>query len=101
MGHLVHGRGAGIHPAHVIELRAKRKPMLSLRLSRVLALRLAERAFLALLIQEPPRSAREAEATVRCCDAHHSIRLYAPARSHRRWRKCRLWVCASVAASTS
>jgi hypothetical protein len=68
MWHLVLG-GAGLHPPTVHELRARRKPRSSLRFERWLALRLAERAFLASLIHEPPRTARWAASLF--VDAHH------------------------------
>jgi hypothetical protein len=60
------------------ELRAKRKPRLSLALPRGLALRLAERQFLASLIHEPPRTARWASIFLRFggwFEGHHRLSL--------------------------
>ena len=47
-----------VHAARRLELRHRRKPRLSFALPGALSLRYAERAFLASLIQEPPRTAR-------------------------------------------
>ncbi len=46
------------HPSLICELMATRKPLLLLLLPGLLLLRLAERQFLALLFQLPPRSTR-------------------------------------------
>ena len=52
--------------ALLIELRQKRKPRLLSALPGWLALRLAERVLLALLFQEPPRTARGFFAITTC-----------------------------------
>lgn len=47
-----------------VRARASRKPMLLLRLSGSFLLRLAERALLALLFQDPPRNTRRKLSTI-------------------------------------